>query len=1791
MELSPLYEHKFRLKSGSVHIFDPISPAPHKGLLAAAFKRAVLVLFVLVGVSVGRVEGQCVDATLTSTNVSCNGGNDGTITINIQDGTSTYEYSLDAGSTWVELASTGLVENLIANNYSVQIRDAVDNTCLSDILTATISQPVALSAGTINNTTSSFCLGMAIRIGGDTPYEPPSGVSSNTRIFWETDQGCDGGWTEIPGTTGLLSYDTPQHNSLGLFCYRRTIRDELCTVEASTGVKRIEIYPDLESQTIVPNPSEGTVCENMTVSASFTGGSGGFLGAYIDVYDYSVDGGSTWSTFTSGQEISTTGHTGTNSIQIRTRRHATGVDGCDWGEINTVSWDVVDVPSISISNTTDVLCFGNSTGQATAAATGGTGSYLYSWNTTPVQTTATATGLTAGTYTVTVTDQNGCTDTEQVTISQPAALVASIAAPTNVLCFGQANGSATASATGGTGSYLYSWNTTPVQTTATATGLTAGTYTVTVTDQNGCTDTEQVTISQPAALVASIAAPTNVLCFGQANGSATASATGGTGSYLYSWNTTPVQTTATATGLTAGTYTVTVTDQNGCTDTEQVTISQPAALVASIAAPTNVLCFGQANGSATASATGGTGSYLYSWNTTPVQTTATATGLTAGTYTVTVTDQNGCTDTEQVTISQPAALVASIAAPTNVLCFGQANGSATASATGGTGSYLYSWNTTPVQTTATATGLTAGTYTVTVTDQNGCTDTEQVTISQPAALVASIAAPTNVLCFGQANGSATASATGGTGSYLYSWNTTPVQTTATATGLTAGTYTVTVTDQNGCTDTEQVTISQPAALVASIAAPTNVLCFGQANGSATASATGGTGSYLYSWNTTPVQTTATATGLTAGTYTVTVTDQNGCTDTEQVTISQPAALVASIAAPTNVLCFGQANGSATASATGGTGSYLYSWNTTPVQTTATATGLTAGTYTVTVTDQNGCTDTEQVTISQPAALVASIAAPTNVLCFGQANGSATASATGGTGSYLYSWNTTPVQTTATATGLTAGTYTVTVTDQNGCTDTEQVTISQPAALVASIAAPTNVLCFGQANGSATASATGGTGSYLYSWNTTPVQTTATATGLTAGTYTVTVTDQNGCTDTEQVTISQPAALVASIAAPTNVLCFGQANGSATASATGGTGSYLYSWNTTPVQTTATATGLTAGTYTVTVTDQNGCTDTEQVTISQPAALVASIAAPTNVLCFGQANGSATASATGGTGSYLYSWNTTPVQTTATATGLTAGTYTVTVTDQNGCTDTEQVTISQPAALVASIAAPTNVLCFGQANGSATASATGGTGSYLYSWNTTPVQTTATATGLTAGTYTVTVTDQNGCTDTEQVTISQPAALVASIAAPTNVLCFGQANGSATASATGGTGSYLYSWNTTPVQTTATATGLTAGTYTVTVTDQNGCTDTEQVTISQPAALVASIAAPTNVLCFGQANGSATASATGGTGSYLYSWNTTPVQTTATATGLTAGTYTVTVTDQNGCTDTEQVTISQPAALVASIAAPTNVLCFGQANGSATASATGGTGSYLYSWNTTPVQTTATATGLTAGTYTVTVTDQNGCTDTEQVTISQPAALVASIAAPTNVLCFGQANGSATASATGGTGSYLYSWNTTPVQTTATATGLTAGTYTVTVTDQNGCTDTEQVTISQPAALVASIAAPTNVLCFGQANGSATASATGGTGSYLYSWNTTPVQTTATATGLTAGTYTVTVTDQNGCTDTEQVTISQPAALVASIAAPTNVLCFGQATGSATAIRLPAEPDLILYSWNTTPATD
>lgn len=470
--------------------------------------------------------------------------------------------------------------------------------------------------------------------------------------------------------------------------------------------------------------------------------------------------------------------------------------------------------------------------------------------------------------------------------------------------------------------------------------------------KSGCYVTDSVYVSEPQVLIA-VTSSANLDCSGNL-GNITAIPSGGTAPYYYSWNDLNSQTTATAIDLNVGDYNVTVTDDNGCTTFASQLILQSPSPAISVTSSTNINCYGANNGSATASATGGTPPYAYVWNDPMAQSTAIASNLSSGSYIVNVTDINGCSASATVTITQPTTVLAASATNANISCYGGVNGSATVSASGGTPGYTYLWNDAGSQTGATAYNLLAGNYTVTVTDLNGCTASANAAITQPASATSvSISSSSNVTCKGGNDGVAIASAIGGTPGYTYVWNDPLSQSGAIATNLLAGIYVVNVTDLNGCTAYVMVTITQPSvSLALSITSFSDVSCFAGNDGSATASVIGGTPGYTFLWNDPGAQTGITADNLTVGTYLVYVSDANGCNTATTVTINQPATALSVNGDIVGASCTGN-DGQVQISTSGGTPAYLYLWD--DLTTNSNNFSLSPGTHYLTVTDANGCT--------------------------------------------------------------------------------------------------------------------------------------------------------------------------------------------------------------------------------------------------------------------------------------------------------------------------------------------------------------------------------------------------------------------------------------------------------------------------------------------------------------------------------------------------------------------------------------------------------------------------------------------------------------------------------------------------------------------------------------------------------------------------------------------------------------------------------------------------------------------
>lgn len=893
----------------------------------------------------------------------------------------------------------------------------------------------------------------------------------------------------------------------------------------------------------------------------------------------------------------------------------------------------------------------------------------------------------------------------------------------------------------------------------------------------------------------------------------------------------------------------------------------------------------------------------------------------------------------------------------NVSCFGGANGGTATTVTGGTAPLSYLWSN--GATTKNLSGITAGTYTVTVTSSTGCSVSASCAVSQPAPLLVS-STMTQSIC-SNCKGKVTLAITGGTAPLTYQWSN--GSTTKNVANLCTGSYTVIVTDGNGCTTGAGATVSDslvPVGIVGSVV--NNTGCGTSCNGNIQLTVSGGS-TFTYLWSN--GRTTKNIFNLCAGVYTVTVSNNFGCSSSSSYTVTGSSVNVScSINVINNTGCNGNCNGELNAIPSGGS-TYSYLWSN--GASTKKISGLCSGNYTVVVTDASGCSSVCNGAVADNSTAISCNATYTaNTGCSSVCNGTATVIVSGN-GTYSYAWSN--GQTNVTATVLCGGNYTVTVTNASGCSSSCNVTVVNQVETFTVSTSGTNIICNGGVNGAASATVNGGTAPYTYLWSNS--STNPSISNIAAGTYTVTVTSANGCTSTSSIVLTQPSAIAITKSTIKSFCnnCAGKVN----IGVTGGVAPYTYSWSN--GATTKNLTAVCAGTYTVIVTDASQCTRTTSATVVDSIVGITIGGTPVNnTACNNGCNGSIGINASGGN-TFTYNWSN--GSTNKNQAGLCAGNYTVTVTNNFGCTATKSFTVGgQSTNITCSVTFVNNVSCGSNCFGSATAIPAGGS-SYTYLWSN--GKTTATQTKLCEGTYTVTVTDISGCTVTASVVLLKiDLNLQSTITKTDNNFCQqGQCVGTATVIPTGGS-SYTYQWNTNPIQTTQTATGLCGGTYLSKVTDSiTGCIVQKQVAIaSSNIGFTLSIAQTVSIKCAG-GTGTLSANQVGGTSPFGYLWSN--GKTTKVATGMQAGTYTVTVTAANGCTNQASYTFLEPVALSCNVSAIANT-CANPCNGTISVTASGGTPNYQYNFGS-GYGSSTTVTGLCAGTYTVTVKDSNSCTST------------------------------------------------------------------------------------------------------------------------------------------------------------------------------------------------------------------
>lgn len=875
---------------------------------------------------------------------------------------------------------------------------------------------------------------------------------------------------------------------------------------------------------------------------------------------------------------------------------------------------------------------------------------------------------------------------------------------------------------------------------------------------------------------------------------------------------------------------------------------------------------------------------------------------------------------------------------------------------------------------------------------------------------------------------------------------------------------------------------------------------------------------------------------------------------DTITVNRVNSLPANITStPTNC---GSNTGSVTVTPTSGTSPYTYVLNGgSPVTAPGAYTfnNLAVGSYTVVVTDANGCTNTLTINVTSSTTIPGS-ATMVATSCPLSSDGTITVTPGGGNAPYQFSLDGGPPQSSNVFTNVSAGSHTITFTDAGGCSGTVTITVNAGSTPLTANVNATSTACPGVNNGTITVTPTSGSPAYQYSLDGGGFQAGDVFTNVSAGLHSVTVKDQYGCTGTFSVNVAAGPALTANLNS-TGTSCPGVNNGTITVTPTNGSSPYQYSLDGGAYQPGNVFTNVSAGIHNVVVKDASGCTNTFSVSIAAGPSLTANVTS-TVASCAVANNGTITANPTNGTSPYQYSLDGGPNQPGNTFSNVLPGNHTVTITDANGCINSFAVNVGTGPAMTANLSS-TATSCPAVNNGTITVTPTSGTAPYQYSLDGGPNQPGNVFNGVSAGIHNVTVTDNYGCSNSFSVNVAAGPSLTATVTGGATS-CPAVNNGSITATPTNGTAPYQYSLDGGPNQPGNIFNGVSGGPHNVTITDANGCVNTFPVNVPVGPSLAANVTS-TSTTCPALSDGTITATPTNGTSPYQYSLDGGGFQAGNVFTNVSSGSHNVTVRDANGCTNTFPVNVAQGSALTSTING-SNPPCNNINNGSITINPTSGQAPYQYSLNGGPNQPGNTFSGLPQGTYTITFTDINGCVGSNTFTLTTNPAITATFTG-TSPLCNGNSNGSITINASGGVAPYQYSKDGgATYQTSSTFNNLTAGTYTIRVKDAVGCMYDFTYTLTEPSALTVSTSA-TPASCSND-DGSITVNPGNGTPPYQFSIdNGSNYSATGVFNNLPIGNYNVVVKDANGCmiSTAQSIVLNDTMRLELG---PDSTICFG-----------------------------
>lgn len=975
-------------------------------------------------------------------------------------------------------------------------------------------------------------------------------------------------------------------------------------------------------------------------------------------YELSLDMGNSWNSTNSTNEFIISGleYGSTSNISIR------AINASCKSMIATTSCSIpaCDPPVITLDQEIAPSSACANDGRLSFSATGFS-PFTYELNGS-TNLTGLFDNLPNGNFLLTVTDSINCTNTMRVSLGTGNSLSILVVEEKDISCFGDTDGVIEIAVQNGIDPIQINWSNNATGTRLTS--LSGGFYGVSVSDAADCTTTMIFTIDEPRPLEIVDFDVSNVACFGDSTGNIRPIVNGGTSPFEYNWTGIGLLTDATINNLPAGMYEVMIEDSNGCTTSGSTVISQNGPfMLEALAGFTQ--CSDSQNGTIVLLPSGGVMPLSFLWSDGSTQ--SNLMNKSPGMYSVTVTDAVGCEATISSNINSPAPILATIA-KTDQTCSGLDDGQISLMVSGGTGQYLFEWN--DGSDLQIRNSLAPGEYCVTIQDANACSIDTCLTIS-PYQNIEINAVVDSINCFGGSDGAIATSIQGGLEPFIYSWTGSNSFSSSASfiSGVSSGVYTLNIEDASMCTRTFTFNLDQPEQIVLN-AIKNDIKCKGLSTGFILTEPMGGQAPYDISW-TGPAgyaSTDQNIFNLTPGPYDARISDAQGCIITERIIITEPALGISAQIISNDTICNGKSDGTLRVMPTNGTPGYSYIWSNGIRN--VDILNLFGGSYSVTVTDMNGCsasTSAEVVELEPinvvldetPATCANGMDGKADVvsIAYGQQAQNLT--------DFSYQWNTLPIQSTKEASQLTAGqNYTVIVTDQFGCKATSVVNITSPMEIVLESVNIKEALCAGSQTGEIAIQPSGGIGPYSFQWDAQANnQVGATALQLAKGRYGVTVSDAGGCTEDFVLSVDEPPPLAYTTQA-FDVACKDDQDGQIQINVSGGTPPYNYIWSTGDRD--LRVIDLPKGIYGVTVTDDNDCSIQTSVEIEEPVNDLDFEVSISHPMCRFGSEGMISVLANGGNGSYTYSLDGIEYQGNNNLIGLGEGNYEVFVKDIRGC---------------------------------------------------------------------------------------------------------------------------------------------------------------------------------------------------------------------------------------------------------------------------------------------------------------------------------------------------------------------------------------------------------------------------------------------------------------------------------------------------------------------------------------------